>query len=1082
MTKKKMIIISIFIFLLAISIIIPTFSKFKKDDLDLEWNGLVATGFKSGNGTIEDPYIISTPNEFAYFATSMVSENYDGKYVKLTNDIIINKGIFRENTYIYDDKVYTLDGKNYYLDDTSGSLNIFPIIDGFKGTFDGDFHTIYGLFENDNDLNALFINFSGELKNLYIDNAYISGGYITAGVVANAKDAILKNVIFNGNISGGKFKKEVTDIIEIEDFDVYDTYHKTVDIPLISNVPTIKFKGQCSGADFFSLNGNTYPCSDFEVEISDAIEISSDVPIMFKNLTYEFTYEINKTAGIVGNAKNTILDGVINKGYIDGIYTSGIIGTSIETNVKNSYNNGLISGDRTSGVVDTVMYSNSYLRNVYNNGELMSSSSSGLVYNVYNSSLDIDKTFNTFAAYMIGNSVNSSLEINRSYNVSAYATSEFNELDFDLINELYPNYIDDENISNGNIWVVKDLPILYFDDAKNKTVQIKIGDQIWDSENDHITDITYDNEVNVLVKTTDIYKPIKNVWYYLSHEKLENFDDITWTEYNGIFTLDNDLYIIYVKYEDYNNNIYYINTDRLVVNISRTDVSINCENMSWNTYHDADIKYVTKDLECSIDVNYPSVSKIEYVVSDDILSNFDDISWNSYDGSILPNKDSYIIYVKITYIDSETTVINTDKIVRMAYEISNVKSGNNLEFNHYMTFDSSFNFDTYLENKTNDSLKRYIKVDKPLPNDTVITLKDIDNNYYYYIVDTYDFDANLNSYLYSLSKFKKVGKATFDEYFQENYNGDELFNINLDFKNTKKTINDYNLSLIAYGKDTVMSYNDISFSLIDIDSNNLSITSDNNVLNYGVQDVKTIGIDISLNPIYYNDNNVLNTNYEDLYEVITIEAYNESGIVSREDLKDLRFRYNDTIYVFDSNNRVSINLGKVHNQNINLDIITFDNNKKLTGDYYLKIKSNLSIDGINTKYSSYNDVIIPIIFNDFETDYNFDVSVNQQIVSKGGNFDFNIEYDGILENPNIRISLYKKKELTAYNQDYVLVDLKDYVSNELDGVLENVYRIDPQNLILNLNDNIESNGYKFVFELFDGETKLKEIVIRTIIR
>ena len=283
MRNKKLVISVIFsvvlVLVLIFSVVIPTFSRFRNGIDNPEWDGLIASGFKSGTGTAQDPFIISTPNEFAYFANSMNNNNYENKYIKLTKDIVINKGVFKNNTYIYDDVTYYLGNNNkYYEEDTleteAGSIKIFPIIEGFKGHFDGDFHTIYGLYEKDNNKNALFVDFSGELKNLYLDNTYITGGYITAGVVANANNATIKNVLFNGTVIGNNNTRQTTKTVQINDFNVVDQTTKTIDIPMISNVSTNTLTGTCSGTDTFTLNNIEYNCTNFEIETPNVFEIT----------------------------------------------------------------------------------------------------------------------------------------------------------------------------------------------------------------------------------------------------------------------------------------------------------------------------------------------------------------------------------------------------------------------------------------------------------------------------------------------------------------------------------------------------------------------------------------------------------------------------------------------------------------------------------------------------------------------------------------------------------------------------------------------------------------------------------------
>ena len=55
------------------------------------WDGSLASGFASGNGTEKDPYKIQTAEELAFLAKSVnEGTSYSGKYLILTNDIDLN--------------------------------------------------------------------------------------------------------------------------------------------------------------------------------------------------------------------------------------------------------------------------------------------------------------------------------------------------------------------------------------------------------------------------------------------------------------------------------------------------------------------------------------------------------------------------------------------------------------------------------------------------------------------------------------------------------------------------------------------------------------------------------------------------------------------------------------------------------------------------------------------------------------------------------------------------------------------------------------------------------------------------------
>ena len=84
------------------------------------WDGSVAHSFAGGDGSEGNPYLIGTPEQLAYFAST-----YENAYYKLTNDIYMNT--VKGNDF---------DRKNSWINNQAG----------FKGFFDGDGHTIYGLY------------------------------------------------------------------------------------------------------------------------------------------------------------------------------------------------------------------------------------------------------------------------------------------------------------------------------------------------------------------------------------------------------------------------------------------------------------------------------------------------------------------------------------------------------------------------------------------------------------------------------------------------------------------------------------------------------------------------------------------------------------------------------------------------------------------------------------------------------------------------------------------------------------------------------------------------------------------------
>ena len=171
---KKLYIIFALIFILLLSFALPTFARYKNriSSYSNVWSGNVASHYKSGDGTNNSPYIISNGEELAYFSSQLENNNYEGVYFKLSNDILLNEGIFKyENDlveYVIGNNTYYVNGNDYYDNDQFtgepiGSINVFPSLEGFEGNFDGDSHTIFGYYNTD----SLFKSLSGNISSLY---------------------------------------------------------------------------------------------------------------------------------------------------------------------------------------------------------------------------------------------------------------------------------------------------------------------------------------------------------------------------------------------------------------------------------------------------------------------------------------------------------------------------------------------------------------------------------------------------------------------------------------------------------------------------------------------------------------------------------------------------------------------------------------------------------------------------------------------------------------------------------------------------------------------------------------------------
>ena len=174
------VICSVVILLSAISSI--AFNIFALSDADV-WDGTIATEYAGGSGTAEDPYLISTPEQLALMVTTS-GANTSGKYYRMTADMYLN------NTNNPDWK--NDNPKNWCAPEKDNF---------FRGNFDGNGHTVRGLYYNGSKQDAaLFAGIRGtavSIKNLAIADSSLTttANYAAAfaGQAFNSSVSVFEN-------------------------------------------------------------------------------------------------------------------------------------------------------------------------------------------------------------------------------------------------------------------------------------------------------------------------------------------------------------------------------------------------------------------------------------------------------------------------------------------------------------------------------------------------------------------------------------------------------------------------------------------------------------------------------------------------------------------------------------------------------------------------------------------------------------------------------------------------------------------------------------------------------------------------
>lgn len=178
---------------------------------ETQWEHYAADNYAGGTGTKDDPYLISTPEQFMKLAVEIenlgqVDDNWDsdytkGKYFKQTADLMFNEGVMNkvsgasgDASIIDNSTLRTFNGIGYKAGDVDYQR--------FAGTYDGDGHAIIGMYHNNakNSGSGVFNFIEGAtIRNLIVKEAYINAN-ANVGLVVGYADA--GSLIINCQSSG----------------------------------------------------------------------------------------------------------------------------------------------------------------------------------------------------------------------------------------------------------------------------------------------------------------------------------------------------------------------------------------------------------------------------------------------------------------------------------------------------------------------------------------------------------------------------------------------------------------------------------------------------------------------------------------------------------------------------------------------------------------------------------------------------------------------------------------------------------------------------------------------------------------
>ncbi len=848
------------------------------------------------------------------------------------------------------------------------------------------------------------------------------------------------------------------------------------------------------------------------------------------------------SGGLVGTTTNLLsINQSYNTGNINSSHTSGGLVGTIEKSeddilISKCYNTGTINSSYIGGFIG-IINDNTGSISINNVFDINNSTAIGVIANT---AVTFTNTYSTSLNPIDDETYNESFNITTINNLKTknYVTSNLLYSEFVSFNDLLIN----EN--NVWVYDENSLPILFIDDSNDPIASIHVGTYSWNNLSDELKTVKLKNNITFSIEEMDALNPLIEKEYYISDRKLTNLEieGITsWEPYSDIVQItDEGSYIIYVKVKatnDINDEAKILNTDILVLDLTGASIAIKVNDKEYQTLSlTPGYTYIDRTQTITIEAedNLSGIKSVGYYITTEVLSNnalnqLSDNNWIDYvDPFVINQYQKYIIYAKVIDNSDYVTFVNTNYIIYDGYTETKLTIGRNennyLNANNNITNKSTITLNvSYSKNsdEINGNTHNFVS-NILLPLGTKLTLIDkITSKVYEYEVITENDEFNFNNscsiedtncikkatYPFTLFNEKGTG-STKKNYTESNYydNGTiiESFTIVVDLSNTNITKNyenvlmylelhnSNNINIRPTLYNTIKPFNIYSTVNGNSSSASLNITTDyvGGNIQFNSNSTTNVNITSSINYKYLNDSKINDTTYENKEVGIVLKIVDNHGLTVNDDyLKNIIVKVGTNEYYPENDNKVHIDLNNgIEDTTKTITIITKENNANLKeGLYYLKISSYVSNDGIYYDNLSDVEVSIPIniVSTYLTTEHSFNISMDDtnRIIDKSSeqqNIQFKVVADGNFTNPSLRVSLYKKDQLTAFNQNYSVEDLKNYISDDLEASSTNLYYISNLNFdgsenTFSLNlipQNFENNGYKFVFELYNDTKKV----------
>lgn len=465
-------------------------------------------------------------------------------------------------------------------------------------------------------------------------------------------------------------------------------------------------------------------------------------------------------------------------------------------------------------------------------------------------------------------------------------------------------------------------------------------------------------------------------------------------------------------------------------------------------------------------------------------------SSNDYEGAMTPGRKYELFAPEVTNISSKSSV------------------------SAYFSLFAETENDIYKEGYHRALVSNYI-----LPLNTQITMLDLSGEnikYYYHVVDEEDIIRATEEYQkyrecsYNLSRFITMGSTQKDtnyldstknkEYYDsEKQIASEEFIFIVDFKNADINENCYNNSLLLELRNdedqTIINVLGIEQQQLQYSiytNQDALLELDSKIDPITIYKGESAFLLVKTNLIQNNagSNKIYDTNYFNHKLGLKLTILDKDGnIVTGTTLIGVYFELNGQKYSpnIDGITRIKVS-DRVANVESNIKIHT-ENANIATGNYRVKIESFSSPDGIYYGLSPSDTEEIPFIYINKVFGLKVDLEKEETVYDAAtgtsslgnNNLTMNINYSSRLENPNIRIKLYRRNYDEIYQTTYTTVDLQEYIAeiltttnNEFEYLLlenpgsENILKY-------HLNNTLVTGTYKLEFSLYDNDIHIGNV-------